>query len=308
MNKVIRVLLITFGVCLAVGGGLMIAGIALGGTWDDATVQIGDDEYDVHDMFDHGLIKFGGSTHYSDDSDMPETTNELTEAAKEIRDLEMTLRSCELQILSSEDDQIRVEIENGMEKYFNVLRKDEKLTIYDKRKTNKHLKAAHVKVQIPSDYVFDEVEMVLGAGDVNIECLAAKQLTIEGGAGKIEADTLIAAGELDAEIGAGDFYIKEAVLGETSIECGVGRFEIGSCSLNGDAEIGGGVGDVNIGITGEKEDFNYELSCGMGELSVFGDSYTSLGKNKEIDNHASHTISLECGVGRVNVYQAGASL
>ena len=69
-----------------------------------------------------------------------------------------------------------------------------------------------------------------------------------------------------------------------------------------------GVGDVNIGIIGEKEDFNYELSCGMGELDVFDDSYTSLGKDKEIDNDAKHTISLDCGVGRVNVYGSGKSL
>ena len=47
MNKFIRGLLITFGVCLAVGGGLLIAGIALGGTWDDATVVIGEDSYDM---------------------------------------------------------------------------------------------------------------------------------------------------------------------------------------------------------------------------------------------------------------------
>ena len=130
----------------------------------------------------------------------------------------------------------------------------------------------------------------------------------ESGAGQIEAQTLIAKQKLDAEIGAGDFYIIEATLGETDIECGVGRFEIGSCTLNGNADISGGVGDVSIGIIGEKEDFNYELSCGMGELDVFDDSYTSLGKDKEIDNDAKYSISLDCGVGRVNVYGSGKSL
>lgn len=317
MNKIIRALLIACGVCLAVGGGLLIAGLALGGTWDDASVVIGENEYDVHDMFDHGIFKFEGTTGYSEDSDTPEdsedfdtleTTNELTETASAIRELELTLRSCELQVLPSEDDQIRVEIENGMEKYFNVLRKDGKLTIHDKRKANSKLKAANVKVQIPSDYMFDEVDMVLGAGNIKLERLAAKNIDIEGGAGKIEAQMLIAEKELDAEIGAGDFYIREATLGETNIECGVGRFEIGSCVLNGDADISGGVGDVEIGIAGEKEDFNYELSCGMGELNVFGDSYTSLGKDKEINNGALHTISMECGVGKVKVYGAGKSL
>lgn len=311
MNKFIRVMLITFVTCLAVGGGLLIAGIALGGTWNDATVEIGDDQYDMRNLFDHGFLKFGGNTHDADDSDMSETVltnNELTVAADEIRDLDMTLRSCELQVSPSEDDQIRLEIEDGQEKHFSVRQKGGALSINDSRKNKNHLKAIRVNLQIPEDYVFQSVSMTLGAGNVRLERLAANEIDIEGGAGKIEAETLIAKDELNAEIGAGDFYIKSASLGETDIECGVGKFEIGSCELNGDADISGGVGDVNIGIIGEKEDYNYELSCGLGELAVFDDSYTSLGKDKEIDNDAPYTLSLECGVGRVNVYKAGNEL
>ena len=46
----------------------------------------------------------------------------------------------------------------------------------------------------------------------------------------------------------------------------------------------------------------------MGQLEVFDDSYTSLGKDKEIDNGARYTIALECGVGRVNVYKSSKAL
>ena len=56
MNKYIRALLITFGVCLAIGGGLLIAGIALGGTLDDASVVIGKKPFAVGDMFEHGIF------------------------------------------------------------------------------------------------------------------------------------------------------------------------------------------------------------------------------------------------------------
>lgn len=311
MNKWIRGLLITFGVCLALGGGLLIAGIAMGGTWVDATVSIGDDEYDVHDLFDHGLFIFRGSTHYADDSDVPETVltnNELTVSGNKIRDLELTLRSCELQVLESEDDKLRVEIEDGQEKYISVRQKDDKLSIIDTRKHKSHLKAFHVNLWIPADCIFDQVNMTLGAGDIQIARLAANDINIEGGAGKIETESLIANEKLDADMGAGDFYITEAKLGETDIECGVGRFVIDRCELNGDAEISGGVGDVTIGIVGEKEDFNYELSCGIGELEVFDESYTSLGKDKEIDNGARYTISLECGVGKVTVSKSEKAL
>lgn len=306
MNKFIRALLITFAACLVLGGGLLIAGIALGGTLDDASVTIGNDKYDVHDMFDHGLFKFDGTTRYSDESDTPEMTgtgNEISIAASDIHDLELTVHNCEFDILSSADDQLRVEIEDGKEEFFSIREKEGTLHINDTRKREKNIKPVHLMLWIPSDFVFDGVNMTIGAGDINIDRLAADTIDIEGGAGKIKAETLIANKELDAEIGAGDFYITEATLGETDIDCGVGRFEIGTCTLNGNADISGGVGDVNIGIVGEKEDFNYELSCGMGELEVFDESYTSLGKDKEIDNGARYTISLECGVGRVNVYR-----
>lgn len=308
MNKFIRVLLIAFAGCLVLGGGLLIAGIALGGTWVDATVTFGNEEYDVYDMFDHGLFKFEGSTHASEDSDTPEVTDEVIGNADDIRNLELTLRNCEFEILTSEDAQIRVEIEEGKENYFSLREKEGTLYVDDIRKSKRNIKAVHVKLWLPSDCVFDEVNMTLGAGNMQIDRLAANDINIEGGAGKIEAERLIANNELDAEIGAGDFYITEATLGETDIDCGVGRFEIGSCTLNGNADISGGVGDVNIGIVGEKEDFNYELSCGMGELEVFDESYTSLGKDKEIDNGARYTISLECGVGKVTVFKSEQAL
>ena len=82
MNKFIRVLLIAFAGCLVLGGGLLIAGIALGGTWVDATVTFGNEEYDVYDMFDHGLFKFEGSAHDQEDSDTTEAMNELAETAE----------------------------------------------------------------------------------------------------------------------------------------------------------------------------------------------------------------------------------
>lgn len=315
MNKFIRAMLITFAVCLVCGGGLLIAGIALGGTWEDAVVTIGDDaddddDFDLDDMFDHGLFRRHSSTQDTDDSEMTESVSvadEMNFAAMDIRDLKLTLRGCELHILPSDDDQIYVEIEGGKEKYFSVKQGKEHLSIVDTRKFKNHMEAFDVVLRIPEEHVFDSVDMTIGAGKVQIVRLAANQIDIEGGAGEIKAEMLVANKELDAEIGAGDFYIKEAVLGETDIECGVGKFEIGACTLSGDADINGGVGDVTIGIIGEKEDFNYELSCGMGELDVFGDSYTSLGREKEVDNRASFTISMECGVGKVSVYKAGDS-
>lgn len=289
-----------FGVCLAVGGGLLIAGLALGGTLVDATVTLGNDESFIGDFMDHGLLRFGGSN--AKEVDETESADKLTVPATDISKLDIKLRGCDLRILSSDDDQIHVEVDSDEGKNVSLKQDDDTLTISDAHKNIANVKAASVSIRIPESHAFDEVSIRLAAGDMEIDRLTADEISIQGGTGQLHVGTLTAKQELDAGIGAGEFRIEEAVLGETSIKCGIGTLEIASCTLNGDADINGGVGEVNVGIASEKDDFNYELKCGLGELEVFGDSYTSLGKGREIDNGASDTISLECGVGSVSVY------
>lgn len=303
MNKFIRVMLISFVICLVIGGGILIAGIAVGGTWYDATVQIGGFGFD-NNNYDHGLITFSDKV-YEEDYDESDLKNEIHVDGAEIRNLELVLRNCELQMLPAEDDSISVETEDAYKKYFTMKQDGDTLKIKDiRKKAANTLKTIEVCIYIPENLMFDEVDFDLGAGDVYIERIAADEIDIDGGAGSLYVKNLTVSGALDADMGAGEFEIEEAELGEVDIDCGVGSFEIRRCSLNGDADIDGGVGDVNIGIIGEKTDFNYELSCGIGELEVFGDSYSSLGKDKKIDNDAPYTISLECGIGSVSVYKA----
>lgn len=303
MNKFIRIMLIMFGVCLAVGGGLLIAGLALGGTLDDAAVSIGSDGHLVTGLMDHGLLRLKRIDDDDDDSaDQEEFTNKMSVSAADIRELKIDLRNCDLRIAPSDDDKIYVGIEAGDADHISLKRDEDVLKIIDTRKHFKNLKTVSVDIRIPDDHMFDEISMQLRAGDIGIDRLAANEIEIKAGAGQMDVETLIAKQEFDLELGAGDMEIGEAELGRTDIECGVGSFEIISCTLGGDANINGGVGEVNVGIAGEKDDFNYELQCGLGELEVFGDSYTSLGKDKKIDNGARYTIALECGVGSVNVH------
>lgn len=295
-------MLIAFAICLAIGGGILIAGLAVGGTWEDATVQIGD--FSISEDADHGLITF--SDEPDDEAyDAEDLKNELRVDAEDVDDLELIFRNCKLQILPAGDGMISVEIADESEDFFTMKLDDGTLKIKDiRKKAANKLKTIGVKLYIPEGKVFDDADFDLGAGDFYIQTLAAHEINIDGGAGTMSAQKLIALDALDADLGVGDFRIEDAELGEMDIDCGVGSFEIGRCSLTGDADICGGVGDVSIGIIGEKTDFNYELSCGMGNLDVFDESFASLGKDKDIDNGAPCTISLECGIGSISVYQA----
>lgn len=309
MNKFIRGMLITFAICLVIGGGVVIAGIALGGTLGDATVTIGErwGGLSVVDIFDHGFSEVGKK--HTTITEMPDTSNatdELTVLADEIRNLEIVLRNCDLRMEASDNNQISVVVEEDEEENCVISQNGDKLEIIDtrKKKNTTSLKSIRVVMRVPKQHSFDKVNLDMGAGNIRIDRLAAQDIDIDGGAGSLDAEVLIVQNQLDADLGVGDFYIKEATLGQTDIECGVGSFEVERCQLTDNADISGGVGNVKLGLLAEKTDFNYELTCGMGELELFDRSYKAFGKDKDIDNDAPHTISLECGVGSMVVYQA----
>ena len=54
-------------------------------------------------------------------------------------------------------------------------------------------------------------------------------------------------------------------------------------------------------VDGCKEDYNYDISCGIGEV-VCGDSrYSGIGHDEHIDNHAAREMNLDCGIGQIIV-------
>lgn len=311
MNKFIRALLIVFAVCLAIGGGTLIAGVAMGGTFDDATVQFDGSGFGYDPG--HGLLRFGDVSDDDDDDDDDDDGGKDGTGVKgdfvadmaDIKDLDMLFCNCDVEIIQTSDETLRVETEESGRKYISIKMDGDTLKIKDTRKKSKTIKTKSVKMKIyvPKLLKFREVDFDMGAGNIEIDMLNAECISIEGGAGSLQADTLVAL-ELDMDMGVGDLQIREAVLGEVDISCGAGSVRIDRCTLGGDLDVSGGVGDVDIGIDGTDTDFNYELECGMGELSVFGTSYSSLGKEKEIDNGASYTISLECGIGSIDVHEA----
>lgn len=66
---------------------------------------------------------------------------------------------------------------------------------------------------------------------------------------------------------------------------------MGSVRLNGDVteRLDGecSMGELKLTLAGMQTDFDYDLSCGMGELKVGDDSYNGLAQEKQINNNAS---------------------
>ncbi len=116
-------------------------------------------------------------------------------------------------------------------------------------------------VYLPEGMTLDELELDMDAGEATLEGVTVRRM----------------AGDVDA----GALYFSGKILSGAEIECGAG--------------------EAILNLDGRYEDYNYELSCGMGELEINGESYGGLGVDQRIDNGAAGRMELECGMGRIEL-------
>lgn len=118
-----------------------------------------------------------------------------------------------------------------------------------------------IRIYVPEKTVLELLEAEGGAAKISMEGLACHQLTLE--------------------VGAGDFSYEGTVEEKISVEVGMGA--------------------VSLILEGEASDFDYDMDCGLGAISVEnGPSIAGAGENR-VDNRADKKMELDCGLGSISV-------
>lgn len=271
---------------------LTLAGIALCivGAVSGATV------YSVRSLFkvyeDHEIWEDEDTVHhdgqYNEETEEEISQDQLTAWTdfQNVRELDIDVSSLKVEIRSFAGDSIRVctdQVHPNLEKYISMkfngetLRvKFENIKIWDQFYDDKGI----LVIEIPADLKLEEASLSVGAGELLVENINAEELNIEVGAGEVRAEQFTA-GELELECGAGEADIRGICRKEAGIECGIGS--------------------VSYHIPGKMEEYDYELSCGIGEVRLGDETYSGLGTTQVIDNHSGKKISIDCGIGEVEM-------
>ena len=107
--------------------------------------------------------------------------------------------------------------------------------------------------------------------------------------------------EVDLEIGAGQASIDGLIADSLDVSVGAGRADIKRLDVK-EMSAKTGAGDLNVEILGEEKDYSYQLECGIGNITIAGQSYSGLGNEKKIRNeNAKGELDIECGVGEVKI-------
>ena len=154
------------------------------------------------------------------------------------------------------------------------------LTSNKKIKKSNNIGKGTITVTIPENMAFNEIELNMKAGKLKADQIRTNNLEVNAGAG---------------EVNILDFQAEQA-----EFVCGAG-----SVTASGDAgrklEADCGVGELLLNLKGVKEDYNYDLECGIGEIRCADESYSGFGKDYTIDNHAAKNMEIECGIGQITV-------
>ena len=286
MKKGTKGMLIAVGAFAVAGIGFCIGGISVaavetgGNVFDQAGQLLQDNDYPLA-----GLIHWGNAQYHSSDIDwdaLDGNTVDMDFAS----DLEISLKYDELLIQEYDGDKIRVNVANDAKNDVVVKETSGKITITDTRSGNVK-KKKQIKVIVPSGKDFDTVSLGVDMGTIDLECdLKVQELSMEVGAGEFSGYGNITAAYCDLQVGAGTIDIDQLDIQKLNADCGAG--------------------EIDMVVTGKEKDYNYDLSCGMGEINLEDSEYSGLGIEKNISNEgARKDMVLECGMGEIDVEFTG---
>lgn len=162
---------------------------------------------------------------------------------------------------------------------------------------------AEIVLYLPAGLSLEDVVLEVGAGSMDMDTvpLSCASMDVEIGAGKWRAAHLSVAGRLNVEIGAGKAKMKDIMAGSLVIDCGVGSSTYKG-RVGGDIKVDCGVGSCRFQLANKESDFNYDVSCAVGSVTINGSRLRSFASRRTYRNESAlGTVALECGIGSIEL-------
>lgn len=259
MKKFTKIALIIAAIMAGITLICVIGAVALGFTWDKLGSMVKEDKFNFGGN-SAGIVSDQDSSEGTSGKAEGQTENAYEEIQAACSQLEIEFGAGTLEVVYADVQTIQVQEESVTN--YKCYVEENTLHIKGNRSMGIGMQNGSIRVTIPSNMSFQEVDLDIGAGQANVTGLIADEVNIEVGAGKASIKQLDAR-EISAETGAGEIVLE---------------------------------------VVGKKEDYSYNLECGIGELKVGDTSYSGLGSEQKIQNSgAKRFLDAECGVGKIQI-------
>ena len=314
MNKFVKVSLILAGIFMALGicfclisgivGGRKLANMIVNDKeLDDKVETVLNSVFSTMNYFTGGewFPAFDGDIVVGDDvmnSLTIEDTSYVVPLA-DVKKLEIAIGAGELKIKEKELSDGNIEIAvTGLGKWEYHMDEDTLcLNAFDE--VIQTMNVGEITVKIPKDSYFEEIDIQVGAGTLNLSEVDAKELEAKIGAGEAVMKE-ITAEEFTAEINAGSLSAKEisCINAELSVDLGECVYE---GTISGNLEADCDMGNLDIALAGSEAEHNYTIECDAGNIDLGERSISGVSAEKVIDNGAESNFEIKCGLGNITV-------
>lgn len=309
MNKFTRITLLI--VAVMAGTGILLCGISalMGGGYGAVrrmaqNGELGD--WHVGDGEDGWFWENGwfwdDDGFWDDDED---SSKVYTYDAAQVSTLKIDIDTTELVIEEgAAADQIVVELYRCKENYFTEkIAGGELKLVYDMKNPSRKSIREKITVKLPKEMYLELLSVDAGAANIRIghTSLYCDTAEMDIGAGNVEVDGFTVRGTFDVEAGAGNVDIRGGEYQNIKMECSLGNFAMKG-RVNGDLEAECSMGNMELMLSGKESEYNYELSCSMGEMEVNGTVYPMInGSRHQANEGAIGTIRLDCAMGNMDL-------
>lgn len=222
--------------------------------------------------------------------------NEWTEDYSNIKNLEIELSVCKLQI--KKGDKLKVETYD-VSNQFECKANGNTLKIKDKKFNISWFESQNyvpkVIIYIPENITFDKINIETGVNDSNIEYLNSDKLDLQIGVGKCEIQN-ISAKSAKIECGAGETIIKDSTIDTLKLESGIGKLVM-TGKIEDSGDIDSGVGKLELNLKGNESKYKIKAETGLGNFTVNGNKV----RDDETIGNGNVAVKVNAGVGETTI-------
>ena len=192
-----------------------------------------------------------------------------------INRLEVDVQNADITIFSVEDaEEIRYSTNRNKEiarVEGTTLKLEEEISIKE------HLE---LEIYIPVGSL-REIEIEATNGAITADRIIADNVSIDIDSASVNIQQLVVEGEAELQINAGEMVIGYYEGSHLDVECAVGA--------------------MMVVCDGNKQDYNYKLECGLGEILLGEETYSGLGQEMKVQNGGTKLIEAECAMGQIQL-------
>ena len=277
MKKSTKILLLG-GILLVLVGGItmLISGSILGSQKVKEYVESGDFAITLNNLEELGF--YFNADEFPDNAEKFVLEKEQVGKFSDVKNLDIVFGAGTFHILESEDEYIYLEMKHVGVFEYGI---DQESTLYVKPKNNTIGSATgEIKLYLPQNMIFDEVKLELGAGELYANYLEMKKLEVSVAAGAVNLNQIVS-DDMELEVGAGELVVDQGDVKKLSVDLSMG--------------------EVLVKLTGKEDDYDFDLSCGAGEVKVGSMVSGGVAFERDTDFGREKKIDIECALGTVEI-------